>query len=100
MSWLRRSEDGGLTLSLHIQPGAKRTGIAGLHGEALKIRLAAPPVDGRANECLIAFVADVCDLPRRNVRLLSGETSRQKVLRIDGADESTAQRLLATVGTA
>ena len=100
MSWLRRSEDSGLTLSLHIQPGARRTGIAGLHGDALKIRLAAPPVDGRANECLIAFVAELCELPRRNVRLLSGETSRHKLLRIDGADEAAVQRLLAAAGPA
>ena len=56
--WLRIAADGRITLTLHIQPGAKKTEFAGLHGDALKIRLAAPPVDGKANEALIKFVAD------------------------------------------
>ena len=56
MSWLLADGD-GVVLRLHIQPGAKKTEIAGLHGEALKIRLAAPPVDGKANACLVEFLA-------------------------------------------
>jgi uncharacterized protein (TIGR00251 family) len=55
--WLR-SSDRGITLTLHIQPGAKRTEVAGLYGDALKIRLAAPPVDGKANAALISFLAE------------------------------------------
>ena len=56
--WLRVAADGRIMLTLHIQPGARKTEFAGQHGDALKIRLAAPPVDGKANAALIAFVAD------------------------------------------
>ncbi|HEX9180527.1 MAG TPA: DUF167 domain-containing protein, partial [Burkholderiales bacterium] len=80
-SWYRRSADGAtLTLTLHLQPGAKRTGVAGLHGDALKIRLAAPPVEGKANQALIAWLADAFAVPERRVRLLRGEKSREKVV--------------------
>lgn len=83
--WLREGGDGRLTLTLHIQPGAKKTEVAGPHGDALKIRLAAPPVDGKANEALIRFVADTLGLPRSAVELKSGHTARRKVLEIRGA---------------
>ncbi len=84
--WLRTAADGRITLTLHIQPGAKKTEFAGLHGDALKIRLAAPPVDGKANEALIRFVAETLGLPKSAVNLKSGQTSRRKVLEIIGAD--------------
>lgn len=83
--WLRREASGSLVLSLHVQPGARKTEIAGLHGDALKIRLAAPPADGKANECLIAFLAEQLEVPRARVELIGGATSRQKRLRISGA---------------
>ncbi|MDP5238098.1 DUF167 domain-containing protein [Uliginosibacterium sp. 31-16] len=83
-----------LTLSLHVQPGAKRTEFAGLHGDALKIRLAAPPVDGKANACLLAFLAKFMGVPKAAVMLLSGESSRQKVVRIEGAAEPSVARLM------
>lgn len=82
--WLRRAADGSVTLVLHIQPGASRTESAGLHGEALKLRLAAPPVDGKANTCLITYLADLLDCPKSAVELVSGASSRQKRLRIAG----------------
>ena len=66
--WYRRSGD-VLTLTLHIQPGAKRTEVAGLHGDALKIRLAAPPIEGRANEALLRFIAESFAVPLRQVEL-------------------------------
>lgn len=93
-NWLRNS-GGRATLTLHVQPGAKKNGIAGTHGEALKIRLAAPPVDGKANVALLAFVAERLDVPKSAVTLKSGQTSRQKVVEIENAPEDTAQRLLA-----
>jgi uncharacterized protein len=70
-------------LTLHVQPGAKRTEVAGTHGDALRIRLAAPPVDGKANAELLRFLAAAFDVPRRAVTLLRGEASRQKLVRID-----------------
>lgn len=82
--WWRLAADGRITLTLHIQPGAKKTEIAGLHGEALKIRLAAPPVDGKANEALLKFVAETLHLPKSAVSLKSGQNSRHKVLEIVG----------------
>jgi uncharacterized protein (TIGR00251 family) len=94
-AWLRREASGNIVLGLHIQPGAKKTEIAGLHGDTLKIRLAAPPVDGKANECLIAFLAEELAVPRAQVELASGATSRRKWLRVKGASEEAIARLIA-----
>ena len=91
--WLRVAADGRITLTLHIQPGARKTEVAGLHGEALKIRLAAPPVDGKANEALLRFVAETLGLPKSAVGLKSGQTSRRKVLEISGATATAIARL-------
>ena len=91
--WLRESA-GRTTLTLHIQPGAKKTEVAGKHGDALKIRLASPPVDGKANAALINFVADRLGLAKSAVSLKSGQTSRRKVLEITAAPQDTAQRLM------
>jgi len=83
-AWFRRNGD-VLTLTLHIQPGAKRTEVAGLHGEALKLRLAAPPVEGRANEALLKFIAASFDVSVRQVELKQGAQSRHKVVAITGS---------------
>ena len=91
--WARRGPEGRVTLSLHIQPGARKTEVMGLHGEALKIRLAAPPVDGKANEALLAFLAKTLGLPRARVTLKSGQTSRAKVVEILDAPADGEQRL-------
>jgi hypothetical protein len=74
-----------ITLTLHVQPGARRSGISGLHGEALKIRLAAPPIDGRANEALLKYLAALFAVPQRQVELRHGEQSRHKVVTITGS---------------
>lgn len=71
-------------LAVHAQPGAKKTEVAGRHGDALKIRLAAPPVDGKANDTLLAYLSDCLGVPRAAIRLISGETSRQKRVLIAG----------------
>ena len=84
-SWYRRSADGVLSISVHAQPGAKRTAVAGLHGEALKIRVAAPALEDRANEALIEFVAKSLGVAKRDVTIASGEKSREKRLEIRGA---------------
>ncbi len=95
VAWLRLTDDGGAVLVLHIQPGAKQTGFAGPHGEAMKIRLAAPPVDGKANAALCAFLADFCGVPKSAVTLLSGETSRAKRVRIAALQPVAIDRLRA-----
>lgn len=82
----RRDDADALVLMLHVQPGAKHTEVAGVHGEAaaarLKIRLAAPPVDGKANAELLRFLAAAFGVPLRAVTLVRGETSRRKTVRI------------------
>jgi len=70
---------------LHIQPGAKRSEIAGLHGDKLKVRLAAPPVEGRANEALLKFLARLFEVPQRNVELVQGGQSRNKAVSVTGS---------------
>jgi uncharacterized protein len=85
VAWRREEMADGvavIVLTLHVQPGAKRTEIAGQHGDALKIRLAAPPVDGKANAELLRFLADAFGVPLRDVTLMRGDSSRQKVVRI------------------
>ena len=72
------------TLAIKAIPNAPRNEVIGWLGEALKVKVHAPPVEGRANEVLCEFLADALDLPRRAVTVLRGDTSRQKLLRIDG----------------
>jgi len=74
----------GCTVSVRVQPGAKKDAVMGLHGGAVKIALSAPPVDGKANVALIAFVAEKVGLPRARVSLVSGAANRSKVLRVTG----------------
>lgn len=82
--WYRRNGE-VLTVTLHVQPGAKCSEIVGLHGEALKIKLAAPPVEGRANDALLKFIADRFAVPLRNTELKQGGQSRHKVVAIIGS---------------
>jgi hypothetical protein len=79
----RRIDVGALVLTLHVQPGAARTQVVGVHGDALKIKLAAPPVDGKANDALLHFLAETFGVPLRRVTLVRGQTARAKVVRIE-----------------
>lgn len=88
---VRDSEDGAM-LTVHVQPNASKTECVGVHGDALKIRLAARPIDGAANDELIRFVAERCAVPRAKVRIHAGAESRRKRLRVEGI---SAQVLLA-----
>jgi uncharacterized protein (TIGR00251 family) len=81
VSW-RREEGDDLVLTLHVQPGAKRTEVQGIHDDALKVRLAAPPVDGKANQVLRRFLADAFGVGLRAVTLEHGQNTRHKVIRI------------------
>lgn len=78
-----RWQDGDLLLFCHLQPGASRDEFAGLHGDRLKLRIAAPPVEGKANARLIAFVAEAFGVARQSVSLVSGDTGRRKTVRIN-----------------
>jgi uncharacterized protein len=72
-------------LELHVQPGAARTEFAGEYGGRVKVRLAAPPVDGKANAALVEFLAEYYGVPKRNVRIVAGASSRRKRIVIEGA---------------
>ena len=83
-TWFRREGD-VIVLALHVQPGAKRNGVMGLHGDALKIRLAAPPIEGRANEALLRYLAELFAVPQRNIEILRGSQSRHKMVKVSGS---------------
>ena len=82
VAW-RRVDGAALVLTLHVQPGAGRTEVAGVHGDALKVRVASPPVDGKANATLLRFFADTFGVPLARVSLVRGDASRHKVVRIE-----------------
>jgi uncharacterized protein (TIGR00251 family) len=86
--------EGAVRFAVHVQPRASRTELAGLHGDALKVRLAAPPVDGAANEALVIFLSERFAVPRRTVRIVSGAQSRAKTVEIDGLTAEDLRRLL------
>ena len=90
-SWYRKSDDGAWLLSIHAQPGAKRTEVAGLHGDALKIRVKAPALEDRANEALAEFIAARLGVARRDVTLVSGARSREKRFAVRGAGVDPAR---------
>jgi hypothetical protein len=89
----------GVTLAVRAQPGAKKTAVLGIYGEGadsqLKIAVQAPPIEGRANEALIAFLAGLFSLSRTKVVLLSGELSRSKVFLLHGVTRAFAETALA-----
>jgi uncharacterized protein (TIGR00251 family) len=93
VGWCRKSADGWL-LAIHIQPGAKRSQVAGLHGEALKIRIAAPPLEGRANAALEAFIADALGLAKSKVSVVKGLQSREKLVAVNDAAAVPGRLLL------
>jgi len=79
--------DGCVRFTVRVQPRASSTGLAGIYGEALKVRLAAPPVDGAANEMLVIFLAKIFSVSRQDVRILAGESARSKLIEIRGITE-------------
>ncbi len=85
MSGWYRLSGAGLILELHVQPGAARTEVAGLHGGRLKLRLAARASDGRANAALLEFIAVQLGAAKRDVSIETGMTSRRKRVRVVGA---------------
>ena len=87
-------KDGSVTFKVRVQPRASRTELAGEHADALKIRLAAPPVEGKANEACRRFLAGLLDVPLNAVEIVSGESSRDKRIRIRGLTAENVRRRL------
>lgn len=85
----------GCVLQVRVIPRAARTALDGVRGQALLVRLAAPPVDGAANDALLRFLADLFDVPRRSVSLIAGDRARDKRVRIEGLTRDDAARRLA-----
>ena len=88
---------GGVRLRIHAQPNAKRTEVVGLHGESLKIKIAAVPEDGKANDELCAFVAEIMGVAKSAVILESGATSRAKVLSVSGVSAAAVRASLGKI---
>lgn len=95
MTYLRKQADGSsISLSVHVQPRASRTRIAGLHGDALKLCITTPPVDGKANAAVIEFLAKLFKIPKTAVTLASGEASRDKRIILAGVSAAQAEAVL------
>ncbi|MDI7275413.1 MAG: DUF167 domain-containing protein [Anaerolineae bacterium] len=95
-AWIVAEDESGVTIAVQAVPRARRGEIADVHGEALRVRVAAPPVEGAANEALTAFLAERLRVRRREISLVSGERSRRKLVRIRGLDAGEVEaRLLA-----
>ena len=84
----------GVRIRFHVQPRASRTEISGRHGNAFKVRLAAPPVDGAANDLLLRFIAERLGVPLRAVTLVRGATSREKTVTVEGIAVEAARAAL------
>ena len=93
MALLISERDGALRFAVRVQPRSSRSAVEGVHGGALKVRLTAPPVDGAANEALVALLADELGVPRRSVRIVGGETSRTKIVEVRGIAAAVVERL-------
>jgi uncharacterized protein (TIGR00251 family) len=89
-----REENGSVFFKVRIMPRASREGVVGLYEDALKIRLTAAPVDGKANEACRAFLAKLLSIPRAQVEILSGHTSRNKTIKISGV---SSEKILKTL---
>jgi len=85
----------GITFAIKVHPRARKNAITGVMGEALKLALTAPPVEGKANQAVIEFFVDLFDIPRSSVTIASGETSRNKVVRISGMNRIQVEQRLS-----
>jgi hypothetical protein len=85
--------EGAVRFSVRVQPRSSRTGVEGVHGDALKVRVNAPPVDGAANEAVVEVLAEALGVPRRSVRIVAGESSRTKVVEVDGVSAEAVRSL-------
>ena len=97
MKFLKQSPQ-GTTLTIHAQPGAKKSEIVGLHGEALKVRITARPIEGEANEALILFFSKIFGISKSKILLKQGGQSRHKVIELQGIDPTAALETLVKLG--
>jgi uncharacterized protein len=81
---------------LRVAPGSTRSSVVGRHGEAWKVRVAAPPEDGRANEAVVRLLADTLSLPRKAVTLVSGHGARDKIVKLEGIDPVQLEQRLSS----
>jgi uncharacterized protein (TIGR00251 family) len=89
-----RERSGAVRFSVRVQPRAARSGVAGLHGGALRVRLSAPPVDGAANEELVELLAERLGVPRRDVSIVGGAASRSKLVEVRGVSAELVRSLV------
>jgi uncharacterized protein len=87
-------EDDAVVVRVHVQPRAGRTAVVGRHGHALKLRVGAPPVDNRANDAVVALLAELAGVPTSAVKLVSGDRSRVKRFRLAGVDADTIEQAI------
>jgi len=85
---------GGINIQLHVQSGASKTELAGRYGDALKIRVASPPVEGKANREVIRYLAQILEVPRGSVALVRGAAGRRKTVAVQGVAADRAERML------
>ena len=93
MPWITEA-DGEVVITVHACPRANRNALQGLHGDALKVRLQSPPIDGKANEALLGFLAATLGIARRDIRLISGATGRHKRVAVRGTPASRVRAAL------
>ena len=94
MPWMDNKGD-HIVLNIRVVPRASKDEIVGLYGDALKVRILAPPVEGKANAYLVKFISKHWKIPRRNIEILSGETGRNKRLKIINPPDGLIQELLS-----
>ena len=93
-----RDTAGGASFAVKVQPRARKNAVTGEVGEALKLALTAPPVEGRANQACIEFLAELLKVPRSSVTIAAGESSRNKVIRVAGLTSEQVRQRLETKG--
>ena len=94
MPYIQGENNNSISLTVHVQPKSSKNRIAGLHGDAVKICITAPPVDGKANSALIVFLAKFFNIPKSAVTLKSGKQSRTKRFLLSGLSPAEAKTLL------
>jgi uncharacterized protein len=94
-----RDTTSGATFAIKVHPRAKKDAITGEVGEALKVALTAPPVEGKANEACLRFFADLLRVPRSSVTIAAGESSRNKVIRVHGLNAAQVEERLRSAGS-